>query len=124
MKIYGNCQNYQHIKYLQEQIEDDKFNSKKLYRLVDDMMGQNKDLPLPDCGSDSELANKFNIFFIEKITKIREDLTEQEDIITNNQFNNKIKLEVFQELTQIKVEDIMKNFKNLQYVELTPCLPS
>ena len=30
------------------------------------MMGQNKDLSLPDCESDSELASKFNIFFIEK----------------------------------------------------------
>ena len=52
MKIYRNNLNYQHSKYLKEQIEDDKFNSKKLYRLVNEMMGQNKDLPLPDCGSD------------------------------------------------------------------------
>ena len=66
MKIYRNHLNYQHSKYLQEQIEDDKINSKKLYRLVNDMMGRNKDLSLPDCGSDSELANRFNIFFIKK----------------------------------------------------------
>ena len=69
MKIYRNNLSYQHSKYLRDQIEDDKFNSKMLYSLVNDMMGWNKDLPLPDCESDSELASKFNIFFIEKNNK-------------------------------------------------------
>ena len=55
------------------------------------MMGQNKDLPLLDCESDSELASKFNIFFIDKITKIRDDLGKQEDFIPNSQFNDNIK---------------------------------
>ena len=56
------------------------------------MMGQNKDLPLPDCEPDSELASKFNIFFSEKkITKIREDLGEQGDFIPNSQFIDNIK---------------------------------
>ena len=95
MRIYRHHINYQHSKYLKEQIEDDKFNSKKLYRLVNEMMGQNKDLPLPDCGSDKELANKFNTFFLEKITKIQEELEGQEDFILNNHFNDKINLEVF-----------------------------
>ena len=74
-------------------------------------MGRNKDLPLLDCGSDSELANRFNIFFIAKITKIREDLGQQEDFISNNQFNDKDKMEVSEELTQLEVEDIVKNSK-------------
>ena len=34
-----------------------------------------------------------------------------EDFIPNNHFNDKIKLEVFQELTQSEVEDIVKNSK-------------
>ena len=59
------------------------------------MMDQNKDLPLPDCKLDSELVSKFNIFSIDKITKIRDNLGEQEDIILNSQFNDNIKLEVF-----------------------------
>ena len=59
------------------------------------MMGQNKDLLLPECKSDSELASRFNIFFFDKITKIREDLGRQEDFIPNSQFNDNIKLEVF-----------------------------
>ena len=46
-------------------------------------------------GQTRELANKFNKFFIEKITKIREDLEGQEDFIPYNHFNDKIKLEVF-----------------------------
>ena len=75
-------------------------------------MGQNKDLPLPDCESDNELASKFNIFFIEKITKIREDLGEQEDFIPNSHFNDKIKLEAFQELMQLEVEEIVKSSKS------------
>ena len=95
MKIYRNHLSYQHSRYLKEQIDDDKFNSKKLYRLVNEMMGRKKDLPLPDCGADKELANTFNTFFIEKIAKIREEMEGQEDFIPNNQFNDKIKLEVF-----------------------------
>ena len=59
------------------------------------MMDQNKDLPLPDCKSNSELASKFNIFFIDTITKIRDDLGEHEDFIFNSQFNLNIELEVF-----------------------------
>ena len=51
MRMYRNHLNYQHSKDLKEQIKDDKFNTKKLYRLVNEMMGQNKYLPLPDCGS-------------------------------------------------------------------------
>ena len=58
------------------------------------MMGRNKDLLLLDCASDSELANRFNIFFIDNKNK-REDLGEEEDFISNNQFNDKNKLEVF-----------------------------
>ena len=66
-----------------------------MYSLVNDMMGWNKDLSLPDCESDSELASKFNRFFIDKITKIREDLGEQEDFIPNIQFKDEIKLRYF-----------------------------
>ena len=121
MRIYRNHLSYQHSKYLKEQIDDDKFNSKKLYRLANEMMGWKKDLPLPECGSDKELANKFNTFFTEKITKITEELEGQEDFIPNNHFNDKIKLEVFSELTQTEVEDIVKS-QNLQHVDLTQCL--
>ena len=87
------------------------------------MMGQNKDLPLPDCMLDSELVSKFNIFSIDKITKIRDDLGEQEDFILNSPFNGNIKLEVFQELMQLEVEEIVKSSKSTT-VDLTPCHPS
>ena len=63
VKIYRNHLSYQHSKYLQEQIEDDKFNSKRLYSLVNDMIGQNEDLPLLNCESDSEITCKFRHIF-------------------------------------------------------------
>ena len=111
MKIYRNYLSYQHSKYLQEQIEDDKLNSKKLYSLVNDMIGQNKDLPLPDSKLDSELASS-TYFLLIKITKIRDDLGKQENFILNSQFNDNIKLEAFRELMQLEGEKIVKSLKS------------
>ena len=47
---------------------------KKLYNLVNHLMGRNLDYPFPDSESDEMLANEFADFFMEKIKRIRDSL--------------------------------------------------
>ena len=48
---------------------------KKLYNLSKTLLGECKEPKLPDVESDETLANIFNKFFIDKIIKIRDSIT-------------------------------------------------
>ena len=51
-----------------------KINTKKLYKSISNITGTTKVNPLPETASDKELADKFAIYFYNKIAKIRNKL--------------------------------------------------
>ena len=52
-----------------------KDNTKDLYKIINGITGLRTDNPLPDCNNNKELANSFADYFINKIMKIRENLS-------------------------------------------------
>ena len=46
-------------------------DTKKLYKLVNALMGNSTENPMPKAKTDEELAQQFADFFLEKIQKIR-----------------------------------------------------
>ena len=49
-------------------------NVRKLYAVVNGILGTMKCNPLPECDSDDELAESFASFFLDKIKKFRDNL--------------------------------------------------
>ena len=47
---------------------------KKLYKIVNDILGTNKEKPLPPSNDKNRLADEFANYFIDKIQKIRDQL--------------------------------------------------
>ena len=61
-------------KFFLNKIIENKSNYKEVYNVCNQLLGRNKDLPLPPNCTNKELADRFNTFFIDKITKIRHGL--------------------------------------------------
>ena len=49
-------------------------DTKKLYKIVNNILGTTNEKPLPPSGDKNKLADEFANYFIEKIQKIREQL--------------------------------------------------
>ena len=59
-----------------EKVKDCRGDTKRLYRMVNTLMGTSSSNPLPKHTSNKELAEEFAGFFMEKIQKIREHLAD------------------------------------------------
>ena len=57
-----------------EKVNECDNDVKKLYNLVNHLMGRNQDYPFLDSESDKMLANEFANFFMEKIKRVRDSL--------------------------------------------------
>ena len=57
--------------FISENVKQCGKDTKKLYKLVNALMGNNTENPMPKAKSDEELAQQFADFFLEKIQKIR-----------------------------------------------------
>ena len=49
-------------------------NTKKLYKIVNNILGSNKEKPLPPSNDKNKLADEFASYFIGKIQKVRDQL--------------------------------------------------
>ena len=58
-----------------KKVKDCRGDVKGLYKMVNTLMGTSSDNPLPNHTSDKDLAEEFADFFIDKIQKIRDNLT-------------------------------------------------
>jgi len=78
--------------YIKDEVDKCANDSKKMYKLINDMTGGNKENPMPDDQSDSKLANNFADYFEEKIDKIRKELDTfdkyEPDDTCNSNLNN------------------------------------
>ena len=59
---------------LREKINEYNKDAKKLYSLTNNLTNSKTDNPMPDAESDEALANTFADYFVEKISKIRDEL--------------------------------------------------
>ena len=62
-------------KYYLDKIEKCGKNQKLLFGILNEMLCKRSKQELPDSQSDEKLANTFNEFFLDKIEKIRNDLS-------------------------------------------------
>ena len=62
--------------YYSEQAKDCRGDTKGLYKMVNTLMGTSSNYPLPDHANNKDLAEEFAGFFMDKIQKIRDNLTE------------------------------------------------
>ena len=60
-----------------KEIKDCRGDTKKLYKLVYNLMGTSQENLLPDNDNPEELANEFADFFMDKISKIRDSLADK-----------------------------------------------
>ena len=73
--------------YIQK-IRDCEGDQKRLYRIVDGLLGREKPRILPVASCDLELAELFNSYFTTKIANIREDLVSLETTVNEISFEN------------------------------------
>ena len=60
--------------YYKSEISNCEKNQAKLYKVCETLLSSKQEKILPDCDSESELAENFNQYFVSKITTIRENL--------------------------------------------------
>ena len=59
-----------------EQVKDCRSDTKGLYKMVNTLMGTSSNNPLPSHTNDKDLAEEYADFFMDKIQKIRDNLTD------------------------------------------------
>ena len=59
---------------LREKINECNKDTKKLYSLINNLTNSKTDNPMPDAESDEALVNTFADYFMEKVSKIRDEL--------------------------------------------------
>ncbi|XP_077994476.1 uncharacterized protein LOC144448196 [Glandiceps talaboti] len=78
---YKKCRNF--LQYMikaekresiSTKIHESRANTKKLYQIVNNLVGKKDVNPMPEGKTNKELANEFADFFLQKILKIRESL--------------------------------------------------
>ena len=84
-----------------------KGDSKKLYTLVSKLTGSVKDNPLPSAENDENLANEFADYFMDKISKIRNSLSNVPDYCPGEADTSVPSLESFEPLSQDEVKAII-----------------
>ena len=85
--------------------------SKTLYAVVNELIDNKKQAVLPKAESDASLANKFQIFFREKIEKIRSSFTPSPSYTAKTKLNpNLQKLSVFEPTNVDEISNIVNSF--------------
>ena len=92
-------------------------DTKKLYKLVNALMGNNTENPMLKAKSDEELAQQFADFFLEKIQKIRTMFQDITPLQTQESDIPKIRL--FSTMTESQVKKIIMKMQS-KTCELDP----
>ena len=95
--------------YFKALIQDKHENPMALFRIVNSLLGINKENPLPPHESISALANDFNSFFVGKIEKIRSKLDALgETELSFNVIEPQPPCVLFSEFQEVSTEDVKK----------------
>ncbi len=77
-KTYKNYLDASKTESINETIDDFRNNQRPLFNAISHLIGNRKSNPLPECSSNTELANDFANFFYDKGDKIRKDMDDHE----------------------------------------------
>ena len=94
--------------YVREKLERDQ--GKTLYSVVNQLVDKEKEVILPNTTSDKELANKFLVYFKEKIEKIRSSFTLLPETQSVGVNPNIVKLTEFEPATLEEITEIAKSY--------------
>ena len=95
--------------YFKALIEDKHENPLALFRIVNSLLGKNRENPLPQHESISALADDFNSFFVGKIEKIRSELDALgETELSFNMTEPQPPYALFSEFQEVSTEDVKK----------------
>ena len=103
--------------FISDSIEQCGKDTKKLYKLVNALMGNNTENPMPKAKSDEELAQPFADFFLEKIQKIRKMFQDITPLQT--QESDIPKIRSFSPMMESQVKKIIMEMQN-KLCELDP----
>ena len=96
------------IETIREKVNECAKDSKKLYKLVSELVGSKSENPMPPNRTDKELSEDFADFFMNKITKIRDSLNDH-PCYTPCESEDIPALENFKELSEEEVKTIIKS---------------
>ena len=97
--------------YFNNLIEQNIYNTKELFKIMNGLLDNTKKNPLPDHSSSLDLANEFNNFFIDKIKNIREILDGKNnisDIPVQQLEDDEHNIPLFESFDLISAEDLRK----------------
>ena len=97
--------------YYSSIIESSSNKQKSLFKVVNEVLDKKEDRILPAHNDPIKLANKFNLYYIDKIDKLRESIPPSDDnqVHVQNPFNG-IKLDNFSPTTAEEVRQIIKEY--------------
>ena len=91
------------------EVKDCRGDTKGLYKMVNTLMGTSSNNPLPDHTNDKDLAEEFADFFMDKIQKIRDNLTENQKYKPTRKSISR--LAEFRPFNQMQVKKIILSMK-------------
>ena len=91
------------------QVRDCRDDTKELYKLVNTLMGTTSSNPLPNHTNDKDLAEEFAYFSMDKIQRIRDNLTENP--VYQPTRKNISRLAGFRPFNQTEVKKIILSMK-------------
>ena len=95
-------------KYYHDNLCEHKGNIKQVFKLCNGLLGRKKEQIFPPGLNSQELADKFNEFFILKITNIRSDLLEQDTQSSDTQPENHLIPNALAKFGPLSCEDVSK----------------
>ena len=85
-------------------------DTKKIYDIVNTVLGRSKNNPLPE-GDNQSLAEQFADYFLQKITDIRQELDQSPIYQVSNDYNGE-QLSMFKEVDEETVIKLITNSKS------------
>ena len=116
-KVYNRVRNYYSValsrakdNYYQNKVGQAAGDVKKLYAVTSDLLGRSKDNPLPVHSSSVSLANDFQRYFADKISKLRNELDNLPSYATDSSSSHSTSLmdRKFSEFEPLSESDIKR----------------
>ena len=115
------------LEYYKNKVENCEGDQKKLFKVLESLTSRKNDTPYPEHSSVDELANKFGQFFMEKIDKVRNDITEilqNENLGDHHNYENceTFSHNEFREFAELNSDQVMKLISKCspKYCQLDP----
>ena len=108
-KLVSNILDKAEHDYSKNKLTQHKYDYKEMYNICNELLGCNKDLPLPETSSKSNLGNEFNSFFVDKIINIITKLMKNSEQSNPNKRDttSPVSLSPFRPLTHEEVKKII-----------------